>query len=608
MKHITTLVLVATIFSACQKPDLTPDVTMQGRKTNCVGGGCSDSAAGEMKFQITAQGEVRYNAEHLPPKSPLDENGNQTTGLWGSFWGDLGKFWSPSTAEGNRPTSIPLPKPDEQPSNSGTPAGNGSSGGSETPVVVDIEGDRREPPKNEGKGLRGSELDKAVNNVGRHLTAGWDEISGKGRKKRKEAKEAKRKYNEAMALKDQVEGMATEMDTGSRVIEGVVQDVLDPTKFTPTGDLKNATRELAGEHNNTIDSIVLDTKDIETEVEVPSEKPRYDTPELRSVQHARQYQTYVQEKINGMPEDERAQRQPAVEFANNALTVAESAYRAGDSEKGDFAKEMGLAGLDLALSLTPGVGLLKDAIELGTGYNYVTKSKLTTFERTMAAVGVLTFGYGSKLALAGKAGAILDIIKLGTKEAEVVAEATRAISKAEEIVVAAEKVGVKDRKVIDEIADFVKDGMPCKVASLSPVDRFFGLLVPTAYAADCIPGSTDESLIKVLDSAKNNEISGEKIGEYIARLKDARITKGNFDLPGGTVKEAEFLGDAWVGSNARLVPYEGQPGKFLKISADETKQFRPPVIKVDGRGVANFQWKDPVTGKWLGNGHTTVKD
>lgn len=523
MKHITTLVLAATIFSACQKPDLTPDVTMQGRKTNCVGGGCSDSAAGEMKFQISAQGEVRYNAEHLPPKNPLDENGNQTTELWGSFWGDLGKFWSPSTAEGNRPTSIPLPKPADQPSNSGTTVGNGSGGGSETPVVVDIEGDHREPPKNEGKGLRGSELDKAVNNVGRHLTAGWDEITGKGRKKRKEAKEAKRKYNEAMALKDQVEGMATEMDTGSRVIEGVVHDVLDPTKFTPTGDLKNATRELAGEHNTTIDSIILDTKDIETEVEVPLEKPRYDTPELRSVQNARQYQAYVQEKINGMPEGERAQRQPAVNFANNALTVAESAYRAGDNEKGDFAKEMGLAGLDLALSLTPGVGLLKDAIELGTGYNYVTKSKLTTFERTMTAVGVLTFGYGSKLAIAGKAGAILDIIKLGTKEAEVVAEASRAVSKAQEIVVAAEKAGIKEKKILDEIVDAIKEGSPCKIASLSPLDKLLSLLVEVAYAADCIPGSTEELLKKALETAAEMKIPKGDI---------ARVTNKSFHLFG----------------------------------------------------------------------------
>lgn len=308
-----------------------------------------------------------------------------------------------------------------------------------------------------------------MNNVGRHLTAGWDEITGKGRKKRKEAKEAKRKIAEANGLRAAVEGMATDMNNGSQVIEGVVHDVLDPTKFTPTGDLKNATRELASEHNTAIDSIILDTKDIETEVEVPSEKPRYDTPELRSVQHARQYQSYVQEEINGMPEADRAQRQPAVDFANNALTVSEAAYRAGDNAKGDFAKEMGLAGLDLALSLTPGVGLLKDAIELGTGYNFVTKSKLTTFERTMAAVGVLTFGYGSKVALAGKAGAILDIIKLGTKEAEVVAEATRAVSKAEEIVVAAEKAGAKSKSAIEAVSDGIKEGLPCKIAALTPM-------------------------------------------------------------------------------------------------------------------------------------------
>ena len=54
--------------------------------------------------------------------------------------------------------------------------------------------------------------------------------------------------------------------------------------------------------------------------------------------------------------------------------------------------------------------------------------------------------------------------------------------------------------------------------------------------------------------------------------------------------------------------YRNQPGKFVYTSKDGTKQFREAVTKRDGRTLANFQWKDPVSGKWIGNGHMTIID
>jgi hypothetical protein len=356
------------------------------------------------------------------------------------------------------------------------------------------------------------------------------------------------------------------------VIEGVVHDVLDPTKFTPTGDLKNSTRELAGEHNNTIDSIILDTKDIETEVEVPLEKPRYDTPELRSVQNARQYQTYVQEKINAMPEAEREKRQPLVNVANDALTVAEESYRTGQTEKGDFAKELGLAGLDLALSLTPGVGLAKDFVELSTGYNFVTGAKLTTFERTMAAVGVLTVGYGSKLALAGKAGALIDIFKVGSKEVQAVEEFTKIASRAEKISEAAIEAGVKDRSVIQEVADSIKRNFPCRVAlvpSRNPIDYFLTFIEPTAYAADCLPGQLEESVEKAFSAAKDAKLDLRNVD--IARLKDNPLSQSQYtEKVLGQMKSDIYHGfspyvDNFAGLGKRAEIVGGDGIKRLKV-------------------------------------------
>lgn len=292
------------------------------------------------------------------------------------------------------------------------------------------------------------------------------------------------------------------MNTGSEVISGVVRDVLDPAKYTPTGELKNITGELAAEHNTATNNMINDTTDIDTEVKVPTEKPAYDTPELRSVKSARDYQASVQRKVDALPAGpNKVVRQELVNFSGKCLDASEAAYRAGDNTKGDIVRELAIIALDIGLSLTPGVGFAKDIYEFSTGVNLLTGAKLTTFERTMSAVGILTAGYGSKLAILGKAGALIDIVKVGSKDAEAVAAATRAVTKAEEIAVAAEKIGVKDRKIIDEIADIVKDGMPCKVASLSPLDRIFGLIIDTAYAADCIPGAVEDTVVNILNDA-----------------------------------------------------------------------------------------------------------
>ena len=86
-------------------------------------------------------------------------------------------------------------------------------------------------------------------------------------------------------------------------------------------------------------------------------------------------------------------------------------------------------------------------------------------------------------------------------------------------------------------------------------------------------------------------------------------TRGNFDIPKGTTKEANFLGESWVGPNAQKIPYGGKPGKFQYISKDGMKKFREPVEKPRlGKKQANFEWLDTETGKWVGNGHMNIID
>ncbi|MCX6131811.1 MAG: hypothetical protein NTX25_22475, partial [Proteobacteria bacterium] len=120
--------------------------------------------------------------------------------------------------------------------------------------------------------------------------------------------------------------------------------------------------------------------------------------------------------------------------------------------------------------------------------------------------------------------------------------------------------------------------------------------------------STSGLSTRLVNFAKKFQVSPTKLGEYMGRLREAGRTKGNFDLPKGSRNEANFLGESWVGPNARQVPYQGQSDQFIYISQDGLKQFRPSVVKQDGRTLSNFQWKDPVTGSWIGNGHMEIVD
>jgi hypothetical protein len=269
---------------------------------------------------------------------------------------------------------------------------------------------------------------------------------------------------------------------------------------------------------NTLDN---DISDIPEPVTMPPSKPIYDTPDLKSVQQARQYRNYVSRQVENGSEAFKPVGRQLIAVADNALDFSETAYRAGNKAEGDFAKELAVGALDLALSLTPGVGLAKDIYEAASGKSLLTGKPLSGFERTMAFVGVVTAGYGSKLALIGKAAVITDIFKAGRGASEAV-EIARATGKAAEIAESAAKIGIKEKSVIDEIASAVKEGLPCKIASNQKQklkDLMLGLLISTAYAADCVSGSAEKAVKDTLESF------GQEGGKALPKMTPAQISR-----------------------------------------------------------------------------------
>jgi hypothetical protein len=106
----------------------------------------------------------------------------------------------------------------------------------------------------------------------------------------------------------------------------------------------------------------------------------------------------------------------AKEIGLNAIVESDRSYAEGDTQSAEFYKKVGVAMADLALGLTPGVGLVKDVYEAVSGRSVLTGDLLGATDRILAMVGVITLGFGD------------DILK-GVRSVQKIVEATEGAAK-----------------------------------------------------------------------------------------------------------------------------------------------------------------------------------
>ncbi len=409
---------------SCQKPDLINNQPRDpNRPTKCVGGGC------KVNFEITITADGKFERDPNVDKfhDPTLDKPNTGSSL---------KDWL--LAFISSPTSAPNPdfKPDTVSPNDGVGAEHdGSVGGDLTvtrPTNTDDLSETGVGPKD--RKFKDSDLVKGLDrlSINAGLVAG--EITGANQKKRREAKRINQKISEALTIRDQVVLLVNEMNKDSQSIIGTAKALADTNQYSSTSEAFSTTKSFAEEHNTRLGKVYSDLDEISGEVEVPPAKPIYDTQDLKSIEQARAYSGYVARQVETLPEGVRESGRALVKAGNSALDRSEEAYRSGKKPEGDFAKEVGIACLDAALGFVPGVGFAKDVYEATTGVSLLKGEKLSTFERSMAVVGILTAGYGSKLAIAAKAGAIFSVLKTSAKEAEAVGEIAEVVGKAERFV------------------------------------------------------------------------------------------------------------------------------------------------------------------------------
>jgi RHS repeat-associated protein len=140
------------------------------------------------------------------------------------------------------------------------------------------------------------------------------------------------------------------------------------------------------------------------------------------------------------------------------------------------------------------------------------------------------------------------------------------------------------------------------------------------------PGGTDYEFLKdvvlgIMSGAKPGDDSPQatakakavrdaagEVDDFAARasgmLRDAAKGKGNFGIGSATRAEADDLGRAWVGRNAKVA----SDGKTL-VSQDGLRQYRPPSHKPGlGRTQANLEERGAGQTQWQSNGHVDILD
>lgn len=95
----------------------------------------------------------------------------------------------------------------------------------------------------------------------------------------------------------------------------------------------------------------------------------------------------------------------------------------------------------------------------------------------------------------------------------------------------------------------------------------------------------------------------QKVAEIV---RSAHARSGNFGIGRAGRAEAEAAGLAWVGLDARRLPY-GET--YRLVSMDGLRQYRPPQQKPSGRAVeANYERRSDTDRHWEANAHLVIEE
>ncbi len=285
------------------------------------------------------------------------------------------------------------------------------------------------------------------------------------------------------------------------------------------------------------------------------------TVNFQSIEQARAYRNYVSRAIEAGPEDTKEPRRKLLSVADQSLAYSEAAYRLGNNDGGDRAKEIGIRVLDIAISaapialwiVAPQAGAIiataaliswsKDYYEAQTGRGFLTGEPVQGFYRGMAILGAAMIPFGG--AAKGSVTIAKDIELLGDiwkfeKTAEETAVIAKNVEMAEGILDSAKKFGTSTADEVKSYTNLIKE-----IGEHNPKDIVQFERLKAELVVEEIKGA------KVVGSAMKEDVM-HRSASYMLDIaaKEGKLTsiRGDFD---GIVKnllqvEAELNGNKGV--------------------------------------------------------------
>ena len=246
-------------------------------------------------------------------------------------------------------------------------------------------------------------------------------------------------------------------------------------------------------------------------------------------------------------------------------SVARSAYREslssmgrGETEDADWYLKVAEGVADLALGIDPFTGFYRSLVESVTGYNIVTREKLSSFERGLAVFGVLTAGSSSSI----QAGFRL-ISRLGAeiRTAEKMIHAAQAAKQnMDKFVLAMQKVG----RMVHDWGKFPGKGKHLENLAQKLQNFHEEIYIEKIYSA----GELNVKYLKTKYKREMEEIARNptKMNEIMARLERpyhsySYAVKGPLKERGRFIRFSEFAKSV-PGSSGPMGQWVARPGDF----------------------------------------------
>lgn len=391
------------------------------------------------------------------------------------------------------------------------------------------------PDSDNKENSAGAAIGSFFSDLGKGTSKAWnkirDEINGKNSERRRKAREAKRLLSQAKDLWAQAEVYRRSIDTNRDNLRATLSSLQTSVAAADGDNLNQSLERFRLTYNEQVRSILAKVPDVQDDAFAPgndrSDESIYS--EKEKIDQGRKYVDYAAAKVEAFrSQRDYVARKKLISVSEHALDESEASFKSGNIREGSQLFELGMAAADIAISVTPVVGWGKDIYEAASGRALLDGRTLTSFERSMAVVGIFTAGVGSKLAAAGKLRKIVNILSNSARGGEDAALIAKIGARAEDIFYSAKEIGwgVSELKTLTKSASEIKQYGPLERGVLHDIPTPSGGSVADTFRSSSYFEVTSKEPIKMYRVYGGN---ASELAPYWSRTKPTGPLQAQLD-------------------------------------------------------------------------------